>query len=236
MYQKVVYLNHLNHKEIVETFAEEFKTFAADYENKNAGGLRVLDIGVGDGWLPMQLFSLAKLQLDQFTGVDSTAEALEIAKTTSALSLPTKNQLWQQADMLVYMTQCPSSIFHVIYSSYTIHHLDSDKNNGKPALLENIYRCLSADGLFLWADVYNVVPGRSRDDTVQLWYKERFRKYQGLTEEEITQVWDHVREFDIPEEMEVMKQMMVDAGFVDVKLCFEDKFYTIVLAGRKKKA
>jgi ubiquinone/menaquinone biosynthesis C-methylase UbiE len=234
MYQKVVYLNHLNHREIVEAFAQQLETFGN--ENKTTG-IRVLDIGVGDGWLPAQLFSLQNKnipQIEQFTGVDSTAEALAIAKTTSALSIPTKNQLWQQADMREYMKQCKSNSFDVIYSSYTIHHLDSSEENGKPALLRDIYRCLNSTSLFLWGDVYTNVPCRSREDTMKLWYEERFSQYQGLTEEEKSQVWDHVNEFDLPEELEEMKKMMESAGFVDVQVCYDDGFYSVVLSGRKK--
>jgi ubiquinone/menaquinone biosynthesis C-methylase UbiE len=236
VYQKVVLFNHLNHQQIVEAFAAELEAFGGATE-KNANGLRVLDIGVGDGWLPSQLFTLANRnipRIDQFTGVDSTGEALAIAKTTSALTIPTKNQLWHQADMREYMQQCTSNTFDVICSSYTIHHLDNSEEKGKIALLEDIFRCLSPDSLFLWADIYNDTPGRSRDATVQLWNEERFRQYRGLTDEEKQQVWDHVREFDLPEELEEMKNMMIKVGFVNVKVCYDDGFYSVVLKGEKK--
>ncbi|KAL4531048.1 hypothetical protein Ndes2526B_g04793 [Nannochloris sp. 'desiccata'] len=199
--------------------------------------LRVLDIGVGDGWLPSQLLTLANRnipQIDQFTGVDSTGEALAIAKSNAALAIPTKNQFWHQADMREYMQHCKLNTFDIIYSSYTIHHLDNSEENGKPALLRDIYRCLSANSLFLWADVYNNIPSRTRNETMQLWYEERFSQYQGLTDEEKQHVWDHVREFDMPEELEIMKTMMLRVGFVDVKVCFDDGFYSVVLKGTKK--
>lgn len=234
MYQKVVSLNHLNHKQVVEAFAQELEIFGATDENTN--GLRVLDIGVGDGWLPSQLFTFANKtmpRIDQFTGVDSTGEALAIAKTTSALSIPTKKQFWHQADMRKYMQQCKPNTYDVICSSYTIHHLDSSKENGKIALLKDIFRCLSPNSLFLWADIYNNTPGRSRDATMQVWYEEKFTQYQGLTDEEQQKVWNHVREFDLPEELEEMKKMMIAVGFVDVKVCYDDGFYTVVLKGKK---
>lgn len=69
---------------------------------------------------------------------------------------------------------------------------------------------------------------------MQLWYEERFSQYQGLTDEEKQHVWDHVREFDMPEELEIMKTMMLRVGFVDVKVCFDDGFYSVVLKGTKK--
>jgi ubiquinone/menaquinone biosynthesis C-methylase UbiE len=249
-YQKVVHMNHLNHREIIEAFGQELETFGNSNAKKivkikgdtnvaeeHKRGIRVLDIGVGDGWLPSQLLTLPNKnipEIDQFTGIDTTAEALAIAKTTAATTIPAKNQVWQQADMREYMQQCPSNTFDVIYSSYTIHHLDNSEERGKPALLRDIHRCLTPNSLFLWADVYNNIPKRSREDMMKAWYEERFSQYQGLTEVEKQEIWDHVNEFDMPEELEESKKMMTTAGFVDVKVCFDDGFYTLVLSGRKK--
>ena len=69
---------------------------------------------------------------------------------------------------------------------------------------------------------------------MQLWNEQRFGQYEGLTQEERKNIWDHVNTFDLPEELEEMKKMMVNAGFVDVTVCYDDGFYSIVLSGRKK--
>ena len=128
MYQKVVYLNHLNHRQIVNAFAQQLEAFATAIAgtDKERNGLRILDIGVGDGWLPSQLLTSKNLpKIDLFTGVDTTAEALALAKTSAALSIPAAQQDWHLADMSEYMQNCKDNMYDVIYSSYTIHHLDS---------------------------------------------------------------------------------------------------------------
>ena len=143
VYHKVVALNHLNHRQVISSFRDELQTLSGDSE------IKLLDIGTGDGWLPAQVLALENMpKVAHFTGVDSTAEALAIAKATNGIPASTLDLI--QADMTDYMTspQCESNAFDVVMSSYTLHHADTA---GKGVLVREIHRCLKPGGIFLWA-------------------------------------------------------------------------------------
>ena len=79
----------------------------------------------------------------------------------------------------------------------------------------------------------NCVPGTTREEVMVRW-KERFRDYHGLTQDEKDEIWAHASTFDKPEEIEVMEEMLRDAGFESHKRCHCDEVYTAVLMAKKK--
>lgn len=221
-YQKILQFNHLNHNEIIAAFAQEVQAF-------DGHDITVLDIGVGDAWLPSKLFSLPGMptRCRRFIGVDTTGEALSIARGTA--NIPASDIEFIQSDMSDYMRACPANTFNIIMSSYAIHHLDND---GKAALLKDVYRCLKPGGVILWGDVYNNVIGATRDEIMVRW-KEVFMNYQGLTDEERQEIFTHVSTYDMPEDLPSMHSILEGAGFGDLKRCYDDGFYTVVLSARK---
>lgn len=220
-YQKLLQFNNLHHNEIIAGFSQELQGLPSD--------AAVLDIGVGDAWLPTKLFSLPGMptELRRFTGVDTTGEALSFARSTARI--PATDVEFVENDMSDYMRTCPANTFDVIMSSYAIHHLDTA---GKAELLKDIYRCLKPDGIILWGDVYNYLPGTTRDEVMIRW-KDIFMNYQGLTLEERQDVFDHVSTYDLPEDLHTMHSILEEAGFTDLKKCYDDGYYTVVLSARK---
>ena len=222
-YQKVLAFNHLNHNEIIAAFRQELQAFDG---NDN---IAVLDIGIGDAWLPTKLLSLPGMptNLRLFVGVDSSAEPLTVARSTARI--PARDIEFIQSDMSNYLRNCPANSFNIVMSSYAIHHLDTA---GKASLCHDIYRSLAPGGIVLWADVYNHVPGSTREEVMVRW-EERFMGYEGMTLEEKIDIWNHVSIYDLPEDLVSMQTILENAGFVDFKTPYDDGFYSIVVSARK---
>lgn len=134
-----------------------------------------------------------------------------------------------EADMTDYIEDCPSESCDVIISTLAIHHLDKE---GKAALFAHVYRCLAPGGVFLWGDVYNSVPGSSRDEALQRW-SSKMKQYPALTEEERENIWEHASTYDIPEDLPTAEALLNEAGFEGVECLFKDGFYIATWVGRK---
>lgn len=226
VYRRVIDLNYLNHREVIDAFASELRSWSPAAPPPSPA--RVLDIGVGDGWVDAQLFSQPGMPpLASFTGIDLSGEALALAR---GAGIPVPAPTLTQADMAEWMPAAPPAAFDVAFTAFVVHHLTA---SGKAALLRGVHRALAPGGLFLYCDVYSSFPGASREEVMAAW-KVKFHDYHGLTLEERHDLWDgHVSKYDIPEELGTMEGMLGDAGFVEIRNVYDDGFYVTVFAARK---
>lgn len=104
-------------------------------------GARILDVGVGTGILPSQLYNDGAIVF----GIDFSSRMIEIAQK----KMP-KAKLYQFDFNEGLPTELASERFDYIISSYAIHHLTDNK---KVELITQLYNVLSIDGKILIGDV-----------------------------------------------------------------------------------
>jgi len=225
IYQKVIEHNYLCHRELKDVLIAHLK---------NARRLDcVLDLGCGDGALPMQLFSQPDIPCPKrFIGVDMSAEALCVANNARANFPEGCEVSFVEGDMAAFVRQSTDT-FDVIMSTFAIHHLDKD---AKSELLKSVYERLAPGGVLLWGDVYNNMPGSSLDDTRKRWQPKMINTYIELTPEEREKVWAHASTYDIPEDLPTIEALLKGAGYVDARCIFADEFYVAVWTARKPEA
>lgn len=94
-----------------------------------------------------------------------------------------------------------------------------------------------AGGVLLWADVYNSIPGTSRDDAVLgRWERKIMEEYATLSPEERATIWAHISEHDFPEDLPTCEALLKGAGFAAPECTFTDDFYCAVWVGKKAEA
>jgi SAM-dependent methyltransferase len=176
-YRLIVASNYLCHTEITREMRRELAAFAACNDTIKTQGISVLDLGCGDCALVARLFDASRAaadgnfqlpQLRKFVGVDLAAAALQVAELTKPFP-PSCSVELHQADFFQCFAEAGAvgdQTFDVIVSSFAIHHLPTER---KGALLKLIKQRLNPGGLFLGADVVNVVVGRNREATMVAW-------------------------------------------------------------------
>jgi len=92
-YRKVVTHNYLHHEEMIAAFAQQLR--------ERPAGDRVLDIGCGDCWLPIHIFSLPGETVDQqarlLCNTASRLLQMPMHKATARLQRPTSPPFMLQA-------------------------------------------------------------------------------------------------------------------------------------------
>lgn len=177
-------------------------------------------------------FAAGVPRLRRFVGVDTTAAALAVAAADAALFAAGCAVEYIQRDMLEFIKGCPAESFDVILSSFAIHHLPTP---AKAELLREAARCLRPGGRVLWTDVYNCVPGSTRDEAVLgRWRRKILEEYEGLTGEERAEIFAHVSKYDLPEEAAAMQALLAGAGLRGARCAYEDGFYVAVWVASKE--
>lgn len=255
VYREVVDGNHLNHAATKEHYIEELSSIISFDE-----GLTVLDLGCGDCILPSEVLTAPGMsssmgyhlikplyvivqaiksdscagvpKVIEFTGVDFAAAPLHVAEAAASFPAGCKSK-FIEADMMKFVKESTET-YHVIMCSYVVHHLETLPE--KEAMLKDIYNRLKPGGLFLWADIYNHVPGRSRSDTMDVWKKRVLDGFTGLSDEDRKTVWEHIFNYDYPEDLPTEKTMLINAGFDEntVKCVYTDEFFCRVWVAHKQ--
>ena len=157
-----------------------------------------------------------------------TEEALRVATAAATFPPGCKVEL-VQADMRDYARDQAAAKFDVVMSSYAIHHLTTE---GKAALLRDVFARLAPGGALLWGDVYNNVPGSSREEVMRRW-QAKMGTYDGMAQQEQETIWEHASQNDLPEDLPTVDAMLKDAGFQEVECTYTDDFYAAVWVARK---
>lgn len=222
VYRTVVDNNDLCHQNIINAIQCDLKSLKKDGEC-----FVVADVGCGDAHVPTTVFAgLDGLRMSHFTGVDASRDALNIAKRS--LHGAAEAEL-VESELVEFLSE-NAGRFDIVFATFILHHFPLEE---KKRLVKQIYERISPGGLFYYGDVYNSFPGTDSRETVQKHWHDRMHGYQGLNDDEMRDVWKHVTENDIPETLDDVRGMMVQAGFENVEVLFDDDFYVSLVRGVK---
>jgi SAM-dependent methyltransferase len=167
----------------------------------------LLDLGCGDATSIPHTF--AGTPLTRYTGVDTSAAALEAARRQLAAA-PFDVTL-VEADLIAHLTVAAvpdNARPDVILAGYVVHHLSSDEKQRFFACCREV---LAPAGALVFYDLFRQ-PGETRNEFVAA-YTELIASRWGLVGETLDNTCHHVREHDFPETVATIAALARDAGF-----------------------
>ncbi len=230
--------NGHTHEEITEIFRRHWdvyrKVLEHDYMSHKAvyGRLRDIlnteigpsfsfaDLACGDAYWSSRC--LSETEIGEYTGIDLSEWALELAKKELE-RIPVEPNLvtgnFEEFDK--YMDSPPD----VVWVGLSVHHLVTDE---KGRFMKKVRGTLPKDGVFM---IYEPTLTEGEDRTA---YFDRFsevvrRTWTGLTPEELDIVFDHVKKSDLPEQPSDWISLGRQAGFSTAEEVYTDPsgLYTV---------
>ena len=205
VYQKVVEHNYLSHREIGSATALILSKFPK-------GAYRLLDLGCGDAKTIAPI--LERHPPRHYTGVDLSGVALEKAGDYLR-NLSSEKQLIE-ADMLGFLCRNRES-FDVVIVNFSLHHLQSE---GKLALIKGVSCHMNPEGSLIMGDVFRRGEEKLAD------YLDRYAEdiklnWDRLDTHEKAYTIEHVRNNDLPETIDAIRNMGLLAGLDPLNILFQ---------------
>lgn len=224
-YRAVVSHNLMEHRELAAATAAALEGWLA---RRPAGAppARMMDLGCGDLALLPPL--LQRLPLASYCGLDQAPVVLPLAeRALGPVPYPTQ---WLEGDLLAWAQGAlhavpvpgtpsepaaaahpgpPGATVEILHSAFAIHHLSDDQ---KATFLAAARRRISADGVFVWADVFRKA-GESRQSYVERYIARIRSGWLALEANQQQQVIDHLSHFDIPAEHGAIEAAAAAAGW-----------------------
>ena len=200
IYNKIVDNNYMRHNEIYSIL----KNLAIDFNSP----LSFLDLGCGDArFLAKSLPN--KIEIN-YLGIDLSQPSLEKAKNN--LSSLQGNQRFIEADfsdILPQLINSKSNLFDIVFSSFAIHHLNFE---AKERLFNNIYKLLSARGIFIMVDSF-CQEGENKNDFLQRFFEDIDRNWKQLNDREKSLTKEHMYLQDWPETQTTIEKLAKQNSF-----------------------
>lgn len=198
IYQEILEHNYMFHRD----FSQEITKVLEKYFSPSS--IEVLDSGCGDAYVLSNL--LKAYSIHSFTGYDMSAQALEVA-AINLEALDTKVHLVEGP--MEHSIKKESKSFHLIYSSFAIHHLS---NVEKKELLTSFYRKLEQGGILIIIDILRD-PTLSREEYLEEYITHISTQWHRIVDEDKELIFDHMRNFDFPAINSEFITWVEDAGF-----------------------
>ena len=195
-----------------------------DYLPANRTFHNILELGCGTGNLTMllrDLYPQASLLV-----VDLSAESLDVCRRR----LMSPAEITFTAADFRQLDYSPAT-FDLVISSIAIHHLESEE---KRALFRDIYRWLSADGIFTFADQFAGATSDVYDRHTQLW--KQHSTAAGATADEWRMWMHHQSEHDHHDSLLDQLDWLRESSFPTVDCTWRCWLWSVVQARKESHA
>lgn len=207
VYQKIVNLNYLKHREIYSAIQSLFDL----YNNIH----NFLDLGCGDA---SQLVPVLPKTINKYVGIDISMHALSEAENN--IKLESKQKEFIQGDFAKIISQMvrerPEK-FDVVFSSYSFHHL---QHSEKSKILSGIYQLLNPQGFFVLVDLF-LRQEETRQEFLSRYFSTYMKAWKLSPTEEVL-VQQHMIDSDLLESTETIKSMALAGGFSQSQQLYKD--------------
>ncbi len=208
IYQQVVDANFMAHKQI----KQHLRSYFTQYRRE---AFSVLDLGCGDASVMLDV--LKGSAVTDYTGVDLSAAALEIATRNTAKNL--FNARFMLGDLKNFDQVIESQTFDVIVVGFSLHHLSVAEQS---AFFQRCYSVLNRNGILI---IYDVLRRHQEDRKTYLdrYCQQIEQKWHGLTEEMLAVIYGHIRSSDYPQSRQEIEKMAHQAGFNKIIMVYRDE-------------
>ncbi len=198
IYRKVMVNNYMYHQEIYQAVS------ALLTEQWQTKPFTLLDLGCGDAYFLAQ--SLKRTAIQHYKGFDLSAPALLLASENMA-PLNCKTDL-VNIDFMEGLAQLTER-FDIIFTSFALHHLTLAE---KAKFFHLAHNVLAEKGMLVIIDTLRE-PNETLPDYLDHYCHWIQKDWQQLEEQELTAIYQHIRNNDIPETVDVLSGLAVEAGF-----------------------
>lgn len=217
IYQKIISANYMLHHEF-GNFTRNILDAAIQKEQ-----VKFLDLGCGDA--SHLATHLAEMKLASYTGFDMSKHALTLAGNN--IKKISSNIILQEGDMQDLLEKDPNH-YSIIYSSYSIHHLQSDN---KIKIFQEIYNRITATGSFIYIDIYRQ-NAQTRESYMSDYKDLMYGKWDSLLDDEKEMVLSHLQQYDFPEEITTTINRLTEIGFQVEIISQEDTKHMMLLCSK----
>jgi SAM-dependent methyltransferase len=203
LYESIIHYNWMCHVELGAFLAEVAGRLSMIQANRGEGGLRVLDLGCGDG--AMAARGLSNCSVDRYLGVDLSEDALSKLMLREGLG---KDRKVVCGDIRERVRDFEGGAFDLVISSFSLHHFSSLE---KETILGSISKSLSPVGRFVWIDVYRG-EGEDREGYVCRITEEICNRWHQMPVANREASVEHIRECDFPESQSWMLDAWAATG------------------------
>ncbi len=170
---------------------------------------KILDLGCGNGnvcELSMVRFPDAEYHL-----VDASDDMIQLCKTRfSGHSMTYEQNLFQHLNL-------PSDTYDLVLAGFSLHHLNAEE---KVLFFASLLPSLSAEGIFTCADLFVNKNSVEHEQLLSEW--NTFATAPGKSREDWDWVKSHYETYDKPDEYMAQRSWLLEAGFRDVKLSWNE--------------
>lgn len=213
VYQKIIANNYMLHKEFSHYTREALANAVHPIKS-------VLDLGCGDAQLIAK--DLASIGIDTYTGYDLSEAALAQAEHFLQY-LPAQKTLC--LGRMEQLLKASTDSWDLIYSSYAIHHLS---DQGKQAIMQEIYHHLHPSGLFIMIDVMRQ-KNQSREAYMDDYIGGIRKNWPGLEKREQDMIANHIHEYDFPAPYHELIDWAHEIGFSVEKAAIADNRHHMLI-------
>ncbi len=206
------------------------KTVKDYFKNKKESKIDVLEIGCGPGYTTEIILNSDKRT--KVIAIDNESVMIEQAKIVLNNYIKDRVKLIH-ADALEFLKKQNANYFDAFTSAFTLHNFHKDYRR---KVLEEIYRVLKPEGIFVNGDKYAADDKRKHKAAFE-WQMQEFKiQYTKINRLDLIEEWTKHYEEDnkpnlIMKEGEAI-QLMKNIGFKDVKIIFR-KHTDAVLSAKK---
>ena len=215
VYSKIVSQNYMHH---VEIFGELKLFLKKEFGNKP---FKLLELGCGNAFFISQVLKDTNIEL--YTAYDLSGDLINEAKKNM-------NLVNCQKDFIVadlskeFLNKDIKEKYDVIWSSFMLHHLTlSDKERFFKKCLDG----LNNNSYFIFVDVVNDY--NSREEFLTYWKDRVETHWTILNNQDKEYVYDHVFNYDFPENFAKYQEIAKDASFKNSRKVFQKDHYAYMM-------
>jgi cyclopropane fatty-acyl-phospholipid synthase-like methyltransferase len=210
IYQKILTNNYMEHQEIYGVLHK----LLTDYFQTP---FSLLELGCGDASLTVQ--ALLNTTIADYTGIDLSAAALEIAQRNMAQIKC--GQTFIQDDIskvLEELVQSRKQSFDVIMTSFVLHHLSLAQ---KDRVIEQISHLLKTKGVLVLIDIVRQEE-EDREQYVRRYLENMHQNWSALSSQDISIIENHISTYDFPETQTTLYKLAQKYNFIRVECLYKD--------------
>jgi ubiquinone/menaquinone biosynthesis C-methylase UbiE len=207
LYRRVIQADYMSHRALFGILHDLLKARSAPFS--------LLDLACGDAGCSVA--ALRGTNVSEYIAVDLSEPALSVA-SDNAHSLGCATQVIRQ-DFQEYVNAA-SRRWDIIFVSFSFHHLDI---KAKVAFAPQICRALSAGGEWIFFEP--MLDGQeTREEFLDRWRASLEHDWQAFTSEERRTIWEHVSQYDFPENLRTFERIAFEGGFRSLEHLYTDPF------------